>query len=189
MFQAIFREPTPVRAVQEALRIIYPDSTLTVDGIYGPKTREMVRRFQQDYGLPVTGVVDLDTWDALRKKAKERRIFEGQAEPLRIVLQPNQVIARGSDNLLVYLVQAMLKAMARYYVDIPDVSITGSLDAPTANAIARFQRACNLPETGNLDKNTWRHLVKHYRLAVGDGTGTLPTRKAPQGPNEIRTSQ
>ena len=33
-----------------------------VDGIYGTKTRESVRKFQEIFDLPVTGVVNFATW-------------------------------------------------------------------------------------------------------------------------------
>ena len=32
------------------------------DGVYGPSTREAVEVFQSVFGLPVTGVVDYNTW-------------------------------------------------------------------------------------------------------------------------------
>jgi hypothetical protein len=38
-----------------------------VDGEYGPKTRQAVRRFQRENDLRVTGEVDDRTWDALRR--------------------------------------------------------------------------------------------------------------------------
>jgi peptidoglycan hydrolase-like protein with peptidoglycan-binding domain len=37
-----------------------------VDGEYGPKTQQAVRRFQRENDLRVTGQVDDRTWDALR---------------------------------------------------------------------------------------------------------------------------
>lgn len=37
----------------------------SVDGIYGPKTVTAVRAFQKDAELPVSGIVDEQTWDAL----------------------------------------------------------------------------------------------------------------------------
>lgn len=55
-----------VRQVQEQLARIsrtYPAiPTITPDGIYGPATRDAVERFQEVFGLPVTGVIDYRTW-------------------------------------------------------------------------------------------------------------------------------
>ncbi len=36
-----------------------------VDGVYGPATERAIMRLQQDTGLPVTGIVDMRTYDAL----------------------------------------------------------------------------------------------------------------------------
>jgi peptidoglycan hydrolase-like protein with peptidoglycan-binding domain len=41
-----------------------------VDGEYGPKTRQAVRRFQRDEGLRVTGEMDDRTVERLRRRAE-----------------------------------------------------------------------------------------------------------------------
>lgn len=55
-----------VRQMQQQLARIsksYPAiPTIRVDGVYGPSTREAVEVFQSVFGLPVTGVVDYNTW-------------------------------------------------------------------------------------------------------------------------------
>lgn len=55
-----------VRTIQRQINRIarnYPAiPTVSVDGIYGPKTKEAVRVFQSVFGLPVTGEVDYRTW-------------------------------------------------------------------------------------------------------------------------------
>ena len=55
-----------VRQMQEQLARIsksYPAiPTITPDGVYGPATRRAVEVFQSVFGLPVTGVVDYNTW-------------------------------------------------------------------------------------------------------------------------------
>jgi hypothetical protein len=38
---------------------------LTIDGDYGPATTSAVQQFQAAHGLPVTGTLDAETWDAL----------------------------------------------------------------------------------------------------------------------------
>ncbi|MDC7290963.1 peptidoglycan-binding protein [Blautia schinkii] len=52
--------------IQEQLNVIaeaYPAlPQIGVDGIYGERTKEAVRKFQNVFGLPATGVVDYPTW-------------------------------------------------------------------------------------------------------------------------------
>lgn len=55
-----------IRQLQEQLDTIGDVYTaipnISVDGIYGPRTAEAVRQFQNVFGLPQTGVVDFRTW-------------------------------------------------------------------------------------------------------------------------------
>lgn len=55
-----------VKVVQQELNVIskaYPAlPKLSEDGIYGTKTKECVKKFQQIFDLPVTGIVNFATW-------------------------------------------------------------------------------------------------------------------------------
>lgn len=55
-----------VRQMQQQLNRIHQNypaiPTVTADGIYGPATRDAVRKFQSVFGLPATGIVDYPTW-------------------------------------------------------------------------------------------------------------------------------
>jgi hypothetical protein len=55
-----------VRQIQEQLNTIagaYPSlPTVSVDGIYGEGTKASVKKFQNIFGLPETGIVDYPTW-------------------------------------------------------------------------------------------------------------------------------
>ena len=53
----------PVKTLQYLLRA--RGHTVTVDGIFGPKTDAAVRGFQQQKGLAVDGIVGPVTWRAL----------------------------------------------------------------------------------------------------------------------------
>lgn len=169
-------EDTPITDLQAMLRTIYPDIPLSDDGRFGEETAQTVRRFQRDHSLPVTGVADFETWEAIFREFSRATVARGQAEPLLIVLQPDQVLRLGSNNSHLYLMQGMLTAISKYYEQMPSVRFSGILDAPTANAVRWLQERADLPATGEVDKETWRHMAKLYRLTVGDGTGTYPIR-------------
>ena len=55
-----------VRQIQEQLNVIagaYPAvPKVGVDGIYGEQTKSSVRKFQNIFGLPETGITDYPTW-------------------------------------------------------------------------------------------------------------------------------
>ena len=59
----------PVRSLQTMLRVIaqhnstHPD--VIPDGIYGPETVAAVSAFQQLHALPITGITDQNTWEAI----------------------------------------------------------------------------------------------------------------------------
>ena len=63
---SIGAKSSAVKVVQQELNVIsnaYPAlPKLDEDGIYGTKTRESVRKFQEIFDLPVTGVVNFATW-------------------------------------------------------------------------------------------------------------------------------
>ena len=170
-------EYAPIHDLQTMLRTLLPEQGLGRDGIYGKETHEAVREFQRRQSLPQSGVTDQKTWDALVRAYEHELVLRSEAAALQIVLRPYQLLERGSKNLHLYLVQGMLKALAQVYYDMPAFAVTGTLDEPTAQGLIWLQRAADLPQTGTLDKHTWRHLAGQYRNMVGDGTGSFPIRR------------
>ena len=63
-------------------------------------------------------------------------------------------------------VQAILTVLSENYDSIARPEFTGILDNATSDALSTFQQITGLPMTGNLDKQTWKHLALHYPLAA-----------------------
>lgn len=163
----------PIRSLQTMLRVIAEDDprhpTLVPDGIYGPETMAAVSAFQRIHGLPVTGVTDQSTWEAVLYQYEPALIRSAEAQPLEIILNPGQVIRRGERHPNVYLVQGILAVLSDTYESIPMPGLTGIVDDATADSLAAFQYLVGLPMTGNLDKITWKSLALHYPLAANSG--------------------
>ena len=160
----------PVRSLQQMLRTIaeYDDSHLPLipDGIYGRKTLAAVSHFQRLHGLAVTGVTDQDTWESIVREYERAIIDVDHAQPVEIILNPNEVLVRGDRTPYLHIAQAMLLALSEEYASITPPGRTGVLDDATAQSLAAFQELSDLPQTGNLDKQTWKHLALHFPLAA-----------------------
>ena len=64
-----------VKTIQEYLnaiaRVYTAIPTLTADGVFGPATRNAVEIFQEIFGIPVTGTVNLNTWYQIARQYDE----------------------------------------------------------------------------------------------------------------------
>ena len=165
----------PVRSLQTMLRTLAEhDSryeTVVPDGVYSPQTMSAVSQFQKAHGIPVTGVADQRTWDEIVARYEPALIFVDQAQPVEIILNPNEVLSFGENSPYLYIAQAMLIVLAEIYGSIEKPSATGILDAATADSLSSFQSLIGLPMTGDLDKHTWKHLALHFPLAANLGIG------------------
>ncbi len=158
----------PVRSLQTMLRVLAEDDTslptVVPDGIYGQTTMRAVTEFQRREGLPLTGVADQITWDRIAARYEPALVRTGKAEPIEIIMDPNQVYILGDEGPYIILMQAMLIWLSRDHALIATPAASGIFDADTQTALSGFQQAAGLPQTGQLDKVTWKNLSKHFTL-------------------------
>ncbi len=159
----------PIRSLQTMLRVIAESDprheTIVPDGIYGPETISAVSAFQRLHGLRVTGITDQPTWEAIVAKYKPALINIDEAQPIEVILNPNQIIRRGERHPVIYLTQGILAVLSEVHQSIASPGMNGILDTATADSLASFQQLHNLPMTGELDKQTWRLLALQFPLA------------------------
>lgn len=63
-------------------------------------------------------------------------------------------------------VQRFLRTISKYNPNIPMTSADGTYGEETRSAVSAVQRESGLPETGELDTNTWDELYKLYKEAA-----------------------
>ena len=160
----------PVRSLQQMLRTLHehdPSHPRVIpDGIYGRSTMEAVSAFQRLHGLPVTGVTDQATWEMIAAAYEPALVEIDHAQPVEIILNANQRLRRGEDSPYLFIAQSMLLVLADRYASVTEPSHSGILDEATAQSLASFQALAALPQTGELDKITWKHLALHFPLAA-----------------------
>lgn len=157
----------PIRSLQTMLRVISEDNrafpTVVPDGIYGPTTMAAVTQLQQAENLPLTGITDERTWDRIVARYEDALIRVDKAEPIEIIMDPGQVFRLGDEGPYIYLTQTLLIWLSRDH-DIPQPEHTGIFDQETSDALIAFQKVAGLPQTGELDKITWKHLSRQFTL-------------------------
>lgn len=160
----------PIRSLQTMLRVIAESDNrqprVVPDGIYSPQTMSAVSAFQRRSGLNVTGVTDQATWDAIVAVYEPALVEVDEAQQVDIILNPGQVIRRGEHSPYLYIAQAMLIVLSQTYSSVTEPSMTGVLDIPTSDSLSSFQQLSRLPMTGELDKQTWKHLALHFPMAA-----------------------
>ena len=160
----------PIRSLQTMLRVIAEDDprlpTIVPDGIYGASTMNAVTAFQRLYGLPITGITDQSTWERIVEAYENALVRVSKAEPIEIIMDPGEVFRLGESNAYIYLLQSILTQLANDNPSISPPDHNGVLDNPTSEALAAFQFLAGLPPTGELDKVTWKFLVKQFTLSA-----------------------
>ena len=165
----------PIRSLQTMLRVLAEqnDAYLSVvpDGIYGPSTVAAVSAFQRNHGLPVTGITNQETWEKIVAEYEPALVLIGEAQPVEIILNPNEVLQYGDSSPYLHVAQALLVVLSDVYGSIGRPNQNGILDDATADALSSFQAISGLPMTGQLDKVTWKQLALHFPLAANRGNG------------------
>ena len=160
----------PIRSLQTMLRVIAEDDprlpTVVPDGIYGPTTMNSVTAFQRIYALPITGITDQITCDKIVEIYEPALVRIDQAEPIEIIMDPGEIFRIGDSNAYIYLLQSILIQLSNDNPSISPPDHNGVFDNPTSEALAAFQFLAGIPPTGELDKNTWKFLVKQFTLSA-----------------------
>lgn len=144
-----------VKILQEKLKVLdlFPGS---ITGTFGTTTEDAVKEFQASNNLPVTGIVDMNTWTALYDKTLST-FPTGRAI--------NPTIRLGDTGEYVTLLQTSLTELL-YFTG----SIDGVFGSSTENAVKQFQANNNLTTDGVVGVDTWSALNYLYSpLAICGG--------------------
>lgn len=141
---------------------------LPLDGIFESETREAVEIFQQNNGLPVTGEADRATWDAIYIAYVKSVAQHAKPLPVDVFSRTPDadVIRRGAVGFHVAAVQYMLNEVLLFYSNYPGMDADGNYDEQTMDAVRLFQGYSALPQTGEVDLETWNRLTNFYNEQV-----------------------
>ena len=161
----------PVSAIQRDLNRIrrnYPAIPLieTDLGIYNQETEDAVKKFQEIFALPITGVVDKATWYKIKyiytsvKKLSDL-YTEGLSEA-EATFKYRDVLKYGDTGIEVEFIHYYLDSIAFLDNDIPRLRTNSVYNDSTKTMVMAFQKKYNLPVTGEFTYKDWNVLKTVY---------------------------
>ena len=161
----------PVLAIQRDLKRIrqnYPaiPSISNTLGIYDEETQNAVKKFQEIFNLPQTGIVNKATWYKIKYiytsvKKLANLYSEGITESEATFLYTDE-LNYGDTGIEVEYVHYFLDALAFLDKDIPRLPLNSVYNNNTITMVKAFQQKYNLPVTGVFTYSDWLVLQKAY---------------------------
>lgn len=161
----------PVLAIERDLKRIrnnYPaiPEIPSSPGIYTNDLANAVKKFQEIFNLPVTGVVNKATWYKIKyiynsvKKLGDL-YSEGITEEEATFLY-NDKLTLGNSGIDVEYIHYFLYALAFLDPDIPRLKTNSIYSENTVTMVKAFQKKYGLPVTGDFTYSDWKVLKEEY---------------------------
>ena len=165
----------PVLAIQRDLRRIrknypaIPDITSTL-GIYDEETENAVKKFQEIFNLPQTGVVDKATWYKIKyvynSVLKLADLYSEGLKENDISFLYADELKYGDTGIEVEYIHYFLDAIAFLDPDIPRLPTNSIYTNNTESIVKAFQEKYKLPVTGIFTYSDWTVLKNAYRTIL-----------------------
>ncbi len=160
----ISNTPEYIRGVQMRLREIgRRDSSIPevfIDGIYGKETADAIRAIQKNGNLPITGELDLPTFELINELYEDILRTE-KAEGYRPKFEnyEGKVMRAGDAFDDIFLLQLLLRELSlkddRFFVEID-----GTFNPQTELAIKLLQSILLREQSGTVDVALWNSLLR-----------------------------
>ncbi len=158
---------TEVQSLQYYLAFIgfFNDSLpeISIDGIFGPATRNAVLAFQRYYGLTPDGIVGRDTWNKIQTVYQSiLNNLPKEYQSYSSLLYPGTVLSNGSTGKVVEQLQSYLRVIGQNNNSVPVINVDGAFGNATANAVRAVQRLYGIEQTGVVGPATWNAIIELY---------------------------
>lgn len=161
----------PVTTIQYYLNVIaYFNSNLDIfpiTSVYDAATENVVIRFQNEYGLTPSGIVNRETWNKITAVYSNilSTLPEGY-EGNSAKLYPGYFLTQGAVGDNVSDLQRYLQTISETLGNIPQVTVDGIYGENTRDAVSVFQSIYGLTVTGAVGPVTWQKIAEIYDSIV-----------------------
>lgn len=143
----------------------------SVDGNFGPGTKDSVISFQKTYGIEPTGIVDRLTWDTIENTYYGIIAqFPYEFREGGVLPYPGRVLRLGIEGNDVRALQEYLNYISNTYPEIPKISVDGVFGPSTESAVNKFKSVFGYEGSpGRVTVQIWNAITSVYEdLFVGN---------------------
>lgn len=146
----------------------YPAIPIIIDDSvnYTVEMLDAVKKFQEIFSLPVTGVIDFATWykikyvfNAVKNIAS---IYSEGINLEEVELEYPMILELGNSGIYIKDLNYYLNAISYYNPNIPYKLEGDVFNEKTKSDVIAFQKMNNLEETGYVDASVWNIIKKVY---------------------------
>ena len=162
-----------------------------ITGFFGEETENAVKAFQQQFQLPVTGVVDAATWYDMYNAfmgIANTVFLKNEVFAIQVLPYGGEPLKLGSQGDSVSVLQQYLNALSLAQLQIDPVQVTGTFDQDTENAVKEYQKLAELPETGIVDQTVWNSITNSYQNLLSEFTSSprqYPGKTLSEGDSDV----
>lgn len=156
----------PVYALNYYINTIaYFDSSLPFldlkEPIFTEKTKQMVTAFQKKYNIVANGIVDANTWKALREAYKQTLAIVPEVCMCDVnEFFPGKYLSLEMTGEEIINLQKFLYLICTKDHSIPGVVVNGTFDRLTRQSVVALQRRFGLEANGVVGPSTWYRIVE-----------------------------
>lgn len=118
------------------------------------------------FGLPVTGIVDFQTWDRIYQVYLVLLYQQEPPHNMPAFPIPDGVLKQGDSGSYVALMQVMMNEIGGQVNNIKHVTEIGTYGQETENNVRAIQKISKLPETGEINALTWNAIMRTYYAMI-----------------------
>ncbi len=153
-----------VEALQYYLAFLgyfYPQlPPIPITGFFDEATRDAVFTFQNEYGLPVTGVVDPNTY--FRIESEYRQAVSSLPQNYQSAIgepYPGRFLVEGDRGENVRVIQGYLNRIGRIDPEIPEIAVDGVFGPQTRAAVIALQAQLGIEQNGAIGPVEWAEII------------------------------
>ena len=135
------------------------------------ETENAIKKFQEIFGLDITGIVDKSTWYKIKYIYNAvKKISDLYSEGISIdeaTLLFNRVLQLGDEGQYIRTLNYLVNVISYFDPSIPYLNLSGSkFTKDTETVIKAIQNKYGLTSNGIVNANTWRVIREVYRQTI-----------------------